>query len=327
MKTRILFFLVIIGALTLLSGVDIVNETFPGTDLGVFTDYDLLGAQCWGTSTYGNPPNCAYMSGYSGGAQDNEDWLISPAMNFTAYTNETLSFDNAYNYTGLPLALLISTDWDGTSNPTTQGTWTDITNLAIWSGGSFAFVNSGSIDISGYDGTGVYIAFKYLSNPTDGSTAWELDNILVTGNDGTPPSVSVIQPNGGEIWQQNNSYSITWTTSNWVGDVKIDLYVNGSFSQTLIAATADDGFWDWDVGTTPVSANYTIRVSDTFGLVFDYSDASFEVILEVVIGQDLFFSEYIEGSSYNKAIEIYNPHTVAVDLGDYRIVGSQNGGG
>ena len=26
----------------------------------------------------------------------------------------------------------VSTDYDGTSNPTQQGTWTDITSLATW---------------------------------------------------------------------------------------------------------------------------------------------------------------------------------------------------
>ena len=41
---------------------------------------------------------------------------------------------------------------------------------------------------------------------------------------------------------------------------------------------------------------------------------------------DLFFSEYIEGSSNNKAIEIYNPTASAVDLSEYTVVRSSNGG-
>ncbi len=41
---------------------------------------------------------------------------------------------------------------------------------------------------------------------------------------------------------------------------------------------------------------------------------------------NLYFSEYIEGSSNNKAIEIYNPTAVAVNLSDYRIFKSTNGG-
>ena len=43
---------------------------------------------------------------------------------------------------------------------------------------------------------------------------------------------------------------------------------------------------------------------------------------------ELFFSEYIEGSSYNKALEIYNGTGVDVDLaaGSYSIFMSFNGG-
>ncbi len=42
---------------------------------------------------------------------------------------------------------------------------------------------------------------------------------------------------------------------------------------------------------------------------------------------DLFFSEYIEGSSYNKALEIYNNTGAVVSLDDYRIAQAVNGGG
>jgi hypothetical protein len=49
-----------------------------------------------------------------------------------------------------------------------------------------------------------------------------------------------------------------------------------------------------------------------------------------LIAQDcseLFISEYVEGSSNNKAIEIYNPTASAVDLGAYKVVRYANGNG
>lgn len=41
---------------------------------------------------------------------------------------------------------------------------------------------------------------------------------------------------------------------------------------------------------------------------------------------ELFISEYVEGSAYNKAIEIYNPTANPVDLSDYRVLRFSNGG-
>lgn len=41
---------------------------------------------------------------------------------------------------------------------------------------------------------------------------------------------------------------------------------------------------------------------------------------------DLFFSEYVEGSSNNKALEIYNPTTSAINLSTYQVLLFSNGG-
>ncbi|MDZ7820940.1 MAG: hypothetical protein U5N26_03485 [Candidatus Marinimicrobia bacterium] len=41
----------------------------------------------------------------------------------------------------------------------------------------------------------------------------------------------------------------------------------------------------------------------------------------------MFFSEYIEGSGNNKALEIYNAGADTVDLNMFRIAQSSNGGG
>ncbi|MEQ8517700.1 MAG: lamin tail domain-containing protein [Cytophagales bacterium] len=41
---------------------------------------------------------------------------------------------------------------------------------------------------------------------------------------------------------------------------------------------------------------------------------------------DLYFSEYLEGASNNKALEIYNPTNAAVSLSDYSVLRDNNGG-
>jgi hypothetical protein len=46
---------------------------------------------------------------------------------------------------------------------------------------------------------------------------------------------------------------------------------------------------------------------------------------QIVDCTDLFFSEYVEGSSQNKAIEVYNPTSSTIDLSNYQIERYSNG--
>jgi len=48
---------------------------------------------------------------------------------------------------------------------------------------------------------------------------------------------------------------------------------------------------------------------------------------QLIFASDLFFSEYIEGGSYNKAIELYNPTGAAIDLSHYVVKQANNGSG
>ncbi|MCA1746606.1 MAG: DUF5017 domain-containing protein, partial [Bacteroidales bacterium] len=140
------------------------------TDLSPFTAVSILGDQDWFRATY-QETSYAKISGYSGGsAQDNDDYLISPAIDLDGSTDNTFSFLTAMSFSGPDLQVLISADFSGTYDATEVGnaTWTDISSEFTYSGGSYAWVESGSFDLSAYSGT-VYIAFRYLSNPTDGA--------------------------------------------------------------------------------------------------------------------------------------------------------------
>jgi hypothetical protein len=155
------------------------------TDLSPWTEFSVAGTQIWMPDlTHGvNGSGCAKMSGYEGGASfDNEDWLISPAMDLTHITNTKFQFYSAYNYTGNPLAVLISTDYSS-GDPSTSGTWNDITASAVFSPGGWAWTPSGYISLGLADVANVHIAFKYTSNATESRT-WEIDEVLVAGNGG-----------------------------------------------------------------------------------------------------------------------------------------------
>ena len=152
------------------------SEDFNDETLGTWSQYSVTGAQIWEPAFYGGD-YYAKMSGYESSSNTNEDWLISPAINFDAFINETFSFTTAMNYTGPDFEVKISNDYDGSSDPNTA-TWSDL--QADLSPGSWEWTPSGDIDISSYNGT-VYLAFRYQSTDTESST-WEVDNILVSGN-------------------------------------------------------------------------------------------------------------------------------------------------
>ena len=97
--------------------------------------------------------------------------------------------------------------------------------------------------------------------------------------EGTPPaSITVTSPNGGEDWQLDSTHNITWTSSNTSGDVKIELYDNGVFSNTISSSTTDDGSFSWFIDESVYSAGtqYTVKIEDvTDPATYDDSDADF----------------------------------------------------
>ncbi len=206
------------------------------SDLGATTQYSVTGDnQVWEWANYGNPPGCSKMNGYDGGAQTNEDWLITNAIDCDNYINITLSFDHARNYAdNSGLYVLVSNDYDGVSDPTTSGTWNDITSQFTFPDpGGWSFIDAGTVDISTYTGTTTYIAFKYTSDNSSAAT-WEVDNVKVEGE----LDISVYIAGSFNGWNSSDP------------DYQMSLNANGLFELTknLPAGTneykaVEDGNW------------------------------------------------------------------------------------
>jgi hypothetical protein len=161
---------------------EILNESFT-TGFPDWYTFSVTGAQTWSLLTsFGNPGSCVKMSGYAGTNNVNEDWLISPSQDLSTISSGTLSFDNAYKFNGNPIEVLISRDYSGTGNPN-SATWTNLSTGITLSTGNYVWIGSGAININAFTGTGnnsVYIAFKYTSTSSAGST-WEIDNVKIFG--------------------------------------------------------------------------------------------------------------------------------------------------
>lgn len=159
-------YIVILGAVT------IFEQDWEG-EMNGWTFVTVEGSKPWVISQYqGN--HYAYGNGYNGGV--NEQWCISPAFSLNVYSNASLTFRNAKNYTGPDMELFFSNDYDG-SDPT-SATWVALEYNK--STGSFAWAESGSIDLASFAGDECYIGFKYTSTETE-AAAWEVDDVTLIG--------------------------------------------------------------------------------------------------------------------------------------------------
>ena len=165
---------------------------------GGWTTQVVVDTTNWYASDF-NGDKFAKISNYTNGNVPAEAWLISPSVDLTNASQPNLSFGTIMKFAGAALTLYISTDYDGTSNPTSQGTWIDITSNASWDTNNSSWgnwTNSGDVDLSSFISNSVYIAYKYTGTSSDGST-WEVDDILIkeggSGNNNNAISIYDIQ--------------------------------------------------------------------------------------------------------------------------------------
>ena len=179
------------------------NTTFPYVPITVtgWGNLPEVGGRTWDAKIFSNN-KYAYFSAFGSSLPSVKTWLVTKGVNLNATTVETLTFQTKQDFilTVAPggtnvesaLKILVSTDYPGTGNPWTVGTWTDITSQATLSPGSLtgnfptSYTNSGNINLSSYTGT-IYVAFRYegadnTGTATDKTSAWEVDNVKIIGN-------------------------------------------------------------------------------------------------------------------------------------------------
>ena len=155
-------------------------DDFSSNNLDNWTVFNVTGEQEWEITPYGNPAPSAKISGFSGGSNVNEDWLITSTINLSSLSTVTLNFQSVVRYNGPELEVYASSDYSG-GDPSSDGNWTELsvildTDNSSWS----SWTDSGNIDLSSYAGGNLYIAFKYVSTGSASAT-YEIDNVLLTG--------------------------------------------------------------------------------------------------------------------------------------------------
>ncbi|WP_291856727.1 choice-of-anchor J domain-containing protein [Marinilabilia sp.] len=180
----------------------IFREDFNGS-LGDFSSVSVSGDQQWRSASY-NDDQYAIVSGYSGGAQENEDWLISPEIDLSEYETAYFVVRQAVNYLDNyeNIQIMVSNDFDGAD--VTTATWTEMTIETKPAGTGWSFVESEEIDLVEFKGESIHIAFRYRST-TSGAATWEVDWLSVETKDAKKPKYTYFDEffmkDGGE-WHQ-----------------------------------------------------------------------------------------------------------------------------
>lgn len=145
----------------------------------------------------------------------------------------------------------------------------------------------------------------------------------------SPASLSVTSGGasaGSTVTASTQNYSggnLTVSTSNAAGltvSAPATAAPNGSFTVS-VTAPAGTAAGTYPVTVTTAGDGGTPSASTTINVTV----SSATTTPPTTGGSDLYFSEYVEGSSNNKAIEIYNPTSQAIDLSAYKVTQYNNG--
>ena len=118
-----------------------------------------------------------------------------------------------------------------------------------------------------------------ISDATDASPQDESDNCFTIRD--PAQWLTVVAPNGGEIWQVGTQYEIKWSSSGVSSPVAIDFSSRENhFRYSIASSTPNDGSFNWTIPegfTLPVNGKIRIRVAAA-GIPADASDADFTLV-------------------------------------------------
>lgn len=226
---------------------------------------------------------------YTGEASDgSRNWLISETLDAGAdYSIKVISDDNTtvndisnnffciaedrddqniigdWNIAIFKQPAVLNFAADGTwTDPSFSGTWEMVGNGIRWD------IELPEIDSDAY-GLGIVEGNEMVGTVVDpdGFPAdWYAERVL-----------RVTYPNGSEALDGDALYVLTWD-DDLTEDVKIDLYENDVFLQTIESSTANDGTFNWLLPTDlTTSTKYKIRITRITSGVYDESDDSFTI--------------------------------------------------
>lgn len=117
-------------------------------------------------------------------------------------------------------------------------------------------------------GTDYRIRITSLDNPTINDFG---NNFTIEAG----PSITVESPGSGDVFSPGNGITVTWSSNNISGNVKIELYRSTTFVSNLILSTPNDNVQSvlLPSSNVPTNNNYRIKITSiTNGNVMDFGD-------------------------------------------------------
>jgi hypothetical protein len=286
--------------ITVSSASDIIDitiswdNTLDDLDIYLYDNYQKLKAQS--TSSTGTYETITYDPSSTGTYS-----LKIEAKNIESQT--TITYTGTSNY---PISTQIINTYTGTIT-NTQNTFHTITvntiNMPVditltWENTQddlniYLYDNYQNLKAQSTSTTGTYETITYDPSST-GTYSLKIEakniesqtTITYTGTSNYPitsdqmtGSITVIQPNGGEIWNPGTRYTITWDSYNIGDEVNIKLYKNDVLDSIIKENTSDDGSYTWIIpDIIEENSNYKIMIESSIdSSTYDFSDNYFSI--------------------------------------------------
>lgn len=193
----------------------------------------------------------------------------------------------------------------------TSGASSVTANLSVSVGGSAFSPSSQAITATNtsYQFTGSNSGEISITWDQTSSKALYLKTLEIAYSEGAPKILSSIAITG------DLSKTAYYTNDSWS---PAGLTVTGTYDDSTTGDVTDDVTWSFNPATPNNTSISSVNITAEIGDILD------EVTKSVTVNEappiaELFISEYIEGNSNNRAVEIYNGTGSSINLSSYKI--------
>jgi hypothetical protein len=120
---------------------------------------------------------------------------------------------------------------------------------------------------------------KIRITSVDNSSISDTSNSTFSIVDPGPSTLTLTSPNGGETWGAGSGHTISWTSTGFIGTVKLEYSLNNGSSWTTIdSSTHNDGGYSWTLPNTTSSECLVQITSNSKTDVSDTCDSTFSIV-------------------------------------------------